>query len=183
MTTDPIFNSGDSSHSKEVDCVLYQEILRSLAEILRKSDFTSYVGGISFLMDLTNETYCDQTNQKSLERSTELVTALSYVVLTLLDQHDDPNVTAEEVARIVDEAAREMPATLEIPDIAHMEFQVCMDGSEGVVMSFDELVDRLELPVDDFVLLTQDLSLLESGTDVETIFRQVDGLDDQGRTQ
>ena len=175
MTNNPSPDSGGSSHSKEVDCSLYKEILQSVAESLRSPDFTSLVGGITFIMDVTTQTYCEQTNQRSLDRSTEMVTVLSYLVLTLLDQHNDPNAIARELARVVDEEAIDIPATLEVPDIFNMDFEVCVEGCESMIMSFDELVESMELPLEDFVALSQDLARLDNAEDIESLFRQIDG--------
>ena len=176
MSIDPANSDpSDPNQGSEIDCTTYTEILRGLSTSLRSSDFSTQTGGLSFIMETVDQTFCNHSNQRSLERTSEMVSALAYLVLILLGHHEDPNDLAAQVADALEEGADEMVPIPPIRNIDQLEFEVAIDGFQDVIMSFDELVERMELPLEDFVALTQDLALLETVEDVESLFRQIDG--------
>ena len=174
MSSEPDDNVFDPNGWNQVDCTSYADVLLDLSRSLRAHDFSSFVGQISFVMDANNLTFEEETNQRSIERSSDVVMGLAYMVLQLLEGSENPDLAADQLADSLEEGAKEMPPTLQVPDLAHVSFEVSIEGEHCVTMSLDEFVERMDFTLEDFAALTRDLSLLDNCEDVDDIFMQID---------
>lgn len=81
-----------------IDGSQYADITANIIEYLSDVKKGDYISGITWVMRCVNECYDPETNQVSTTRSTDVATAMSYVLLTLLDCVEDYHL--EEFIRI-----------------------------------------------------------------------------------
>ena len=163
-------NPGD-----EIDCTTYAEILRNLVETMRTTDFSSEIGGLSFIVQVVNNIYDSATNERSLDRSSDMVTGLSLLILMTLAESGEPNEVARRVADLLEETTDDMGPTLTMPAFDREMFEQMVEVSECVTMTMEELIENSDLPLEEIVTLSTDLARLDTVDDVESLFRQIDG--------
>ncbi len=165
----------DPNQGTEIDCTAYTEILRHLIDTMRTTDFSNEIGGLSFIMQVVNDIYDPETNERSINRSSDMVTGLSLLVLMTLAESGEPNEVARRVAELLEDTTDEMGPTISMPMFDQDVFEQMVDVSECVTLTMEELIERSDLPLEEIVTLSTDLARLDTVDDVESLFRQIDG--------
>ena len=176
MSIDPTNSDpSDPNPGIEIDCTTYTEILRNLIDTMRTTDFSNEIGGLSFIMGVVNDIYDPATNERSLDRSSDMVTGLSLLLLMTLAESGEPNGVALRVADLLEETTDEMGPTISMPAFDREVFEQMVEVSECVTLTMEELIERSDLPLEEIVTLSTDLARLDNVDDVESLFRQIDG--------
>lgn len=170
--------NGDPSNPNqgtEIDSTTYTETLRHLIDTMRMTDFSNEVGGLSFIMQVVNDIYDPETKERSIDRSSDMVTGLSLLVLMALAESGEPNEVARRVADLLEETTDEMGPTISMPVFDREVFEQMVEASECVTLTMEGLIERSDLPLEEIVTLSTDLARLDDVDDIESLFRQIDG--------
>jgi hypothetical protein len=163
-------NPSSSGDTPAPDSTVYQEILRKLADVLRSTDFTTYLGGITFVMELADATYEPGSNVRSIERSNDAVTALAFLFLLLLEQVGDQNEMAKMLADEVERQAQEYEESVQPNLIPQEEFSEMLASNPHYTMSLEEFFEIMDLPSEEMFSLMNDMIKLNTADDVESLF-------------
>jgi hypothetical protein len=166
----PDMNPHNPSSPLDSDATVYKEVLQKIADVLRSTDFTTYLGGITFVMELVNETYERESNVRTVERSSDVVTALSYLVLLLLEQMDDPNEMAKLMGQRVEQEVQEYSDPTALNVIPQDEFSEMLASNPHYTMSLEEFFEIMDLPSEEMFSLMNDMIKLNTVDDVESLF-------------
>lgn len=86
----PVGDAAYPADHKLIDLRQYAEVMSNLADALGKLDVASSQSCITWTMQCTNECYTPAGNKPDLERSSDVVTSLSYFINLLLAQFPEP---------------------------------------------------------------------------------------------
>lgn len=163
-------NPSPSGDAPAPDSTVYQEILRKIADLLRSTDFTTYLGGITFVTELADATYEPESNVRSVERSCDAVTALAFLFLLLLEQVGDQNEMAKMLGDEVERQAEEYDESVQPNLIPQEEFSEMLASNPHYTMSLEEFFEIMDLPSEEMFSLMNDMIKLNNVEDVEDLF-------------
>jgi hypothetical protein len=163
-------NPSPSGDVPTPDSTVYQEILRKIADVLRSTDFTTYLGGLTFVMELADATYEPDSNVRSVERSNDAVTALAFLFLLLLERVGDQNKMAKMLGDEVERQAEEYEESVQPNLIPQEEFSEMLASNAHYTMSLEEFFEIMDLPSEEMFSLMNDMIKLNNVDDVEDLF-------------
>lgn len=129
-----MFNDDDADKIANMDNLIpdgiidgsqYAMIVSNIVGYLSEVEKGDYISGITWVMRCVNECYDPETNQVSTSRSTDVATAMSYVLLTMLDCVEDEalsefiRIQKEEVIPELIESSTTIPYYDVMSDNAH----------------------------------------------------------------
>lgn len=100
-----LFNAEQKIPDGIIDGTQYANIFKNLLSHMKKLESESYLSNITWIMSAMNECYGDEENGNGSEidktRATDVITALSYFVMTLINSLDEDDF--QEYIRIQEE--------------------------------------------------------------------------------
>jgi len=156
--------------SKMIDCRLYgaitEELIGHFAEL--NNDFAS---GIKWVFRGTNMLFDDGSTTKSIERASDLCTALQYLVMMLLGLSDDPDTLRDRVCRHYEESV--------LPELRSQPFIENVDAEVALMRRFEDEFQRLddagiEFDVDEYLASFDLAALLDEERLVQQSLSQLD---------
>ena len=135
-----LFNAEQRIPDGIIDGTQYANIFKNLLNHMKKLESESYLANITWIMSAMNECYGDEENGNGSEidktRATDVITALSYFVMTLVNSFDEDDF--QEYIRIQEEEV--------IPDLfENAETIPYYDMSKEIqeLMEFFDDIDKL----------------------------------------
>ena len=151
------------------DPTAYELILRDIAELLRNTDFSADFGAVLFLAGSMENIYDPETQDRTVDRCCEVLTAMTLLLIELLEQFEDPNEWALFLADRADIQADEYSAMPKPEPIPNEEFQELLATNAHCTMSLEEFFQILELPGDERDSVIRDMIGLEEISDVSAL--------------
>lgn len=138
-----LFNAEQRIPDGIIDGTQYANIFKKLLDYIKKIDPESYISNITWIMSAMNECYRDDENITSVEidktKATDVVTALSYFVMTLVGFMDKDNF--EEYIRVQEEEV--------IPDLFKNAETIPYYDMSNEIKGMIEFFDSIEKLGDD----------------------------------